>query len=335
MLVPRQAAHGKGRAVLHASGTEAIFSELSYQYPLKLLSPDTHADIPLAIAYILSYGGGLVSGDRIELDVDVGLHSMLMLLTQGSTKVFKTRSRGSHVSTSSISNASGKTTQSLTARIRPNALLLLLPDPVTCFESSSYSQTQTFYLESVSSSAVILDWFTSGRMARGEEWDFERYRSVNEVWIAGRRIARDVMLLEQSSGSRHSPTSQLDTPPYIPLPSRSLADRLRPYACYATLFLFGPQTEKIIVSLSCAYDALSQMQIAQPDPLIWSISRLTLKEDSAKDSEDSLHEQGGRGNGAIVRVAGMLTELVRNWLRASLGELEDVVGVDSFRTAFA
>jgi len=77
------------------------------------------------------------------------------------------------------------------------------------------------------------------------------------------------------------------------------------------------------------------MQIAQPDPLIWSISRLTLKEDSAKDSEDSLHEQGGRGNGAIVRVAGMLTELVRNWLRASLGELEDVVGVDSFRTAFA
>jgi urease accessory protein UreH len=82
MLVPRQAAHGKGRAVLHAYGMEAIFSELSYQYPLKLLSPDTHADIPLAIAYILSYGGGLVSGDRIELDVDVGLHSMLMLLTQ-------------------------------------------------------------------------------------------------------------------------------------------------------------------------------------------------------------------------------------------------------------
>lgn len=82
MLVARQAAHGKGRAVLQASGTEAFFSELSYQYPLKLLSPGTNSEIPLAIAYILSYGGGLVSGDRIELDVDVGSHSMLMLLTQ-------------------------------------------------------------------------------------------------------------------------------------------------------------------------------------------------------------------------------------------------------------
>ncbi len=83
-----------------------------------------------------------------------------------------------------------------------DAVLLLLPDPVTPFSSSSYSQTQTFYLEnSHSSAAVILDWFTSGRMARGEEWAFERYRSVNEIWIHGRRVARDVMLLESPKDS--------------------------------------------------------------------------------------------------------------------------------------
>lgn len=80
----RTPAHGKGRAILHRSADEVTFSELSYRYPLKLLSPRTFAsdDVPLAIAYILSYGGGLVSGDKIELDVEVGTGSALMLLTQ-------------------------------------------------------------------------------------------------------------------------------------------------------------------------------------------------------------------------------------------------------------
>lgn len=79
----RAAAHGKGRAVLEASGDEAIFSSLSYRYPLKLLSPQTiGSNVPLAIAYMLSYGGGLVSGDKIDLDVNVGEKCALMLLTQ-------------------------------------------------------------------------------------------------------------------------------------------------------------------------------------------------------------------------------------------------------------
>lgn len=78
-------AYGKGRAALECSADEAIFTELSYRYPLKLLSPQTHATptgIPLAIAYMLSYGGGLVSGDQIDLEVDVGHSCTLMLLTQ-------------------------------------------------------------------------------------------------------------------------------------------------------------------------------------------------------------------------------------------------------------
>lgn len=81
----RAAAHGQGRAVLQAlSESEAVFSALSYRYPLKLLSPRTHSggSLPVGIAYMLSYGGGLVGGDRIELEVDVGEDAALMLLTQ-------------------------------------------------------------------------------------------------------------------------------------------------------------------------------------------------------------------------------------------------------------
>lgn len=87
MSINRSSGHGKGRAVLSALADEAVFSELSYRYPLKLLSPRTYSTpggIPAAIAYMLSYGGGLVSGDVIELEVSVGSGTALMLLTQVS-----------------------------------------------------------------------------------------------------------------------------------------------------------------------------------------------------------------------------------------------------------
>ena len=205
-----------------------------------------------------------------------------------------------------MSNTTGAraTTQRFTALISPHALLILLPDPITCFTAASYSQTQTFRLEDPNASLVLLDWFTSGRMARGEQWDFERYRSVNEIWLGKRRIARDIMLLEQPS-----PTALP-----IPLPERPLKDRLAPYACYATLFLFGPLVQPCIASLRPAYDAISQMQAPQPAPLIWSLTSL----------------QGG----VVLRVAGKETELVRNWLRGALSGMKDVIGVDAYNTAF-
>lgn len=76
-------AHGKGKAALHAFGKEASFSELSYTYPLKLLSPRLPSNgNPVSILYILSYGGGLVPGDKIDLEIDVGAGASLLLLTQ-------------------------------------------------------------------------------------------------------------------------------------------------------------------------------------------------------------------------------------------------------------
>jgi urease accessory protein UreH len=97
--------HGKGRAIVLVSGREASFSELSYAYPLKLLSPGTISSssaVPTAIAYILSYGGGLVSGDRIELGVDVRGGAALLLLTQVSINAFA-RSNTPHRSLSLLS----------------------------------------------------------------------------------------------------------------------------------------------------------------------------------------------------------------------------------------
>ncbi|CAG8633583.1 7473_t:CDS:2 [Diversispora eburnea] len=54
---------------------------------------------------------------------------------------------------------------------------LQLPGPTTCFQSADYSQYQKFKLEDDISSLIVLDWFTSGRMSRGERWEFANYKS--------------------------------------------------------------------------------------------------------------------------------------------------------------
>ncbi|KAF9076154.1 UreD-domain-containing protein [Rhodocollybia butyracea] len=299
---------GGGRIALSTHGGKAWFSELSATYPLKLLSPRISDDV--AIVYALTYGGGLVAGDCIHLSVKVECGAKLVLLSQGSTKVFKTRlqQRLSSVQRSLDDTPMGTPSQSqitlqkMDFTISSNGALFLLPDPVTCFRSASYNQIQTFHIAK-DTSLVLLDWVTSGRKSLGETWVFSRYYSVNEVVVEGKRIAKDVMLLEDDASE-----SSL---------SRRLAEKLDPFSCYATLILRGSLVEKTIASLTARYQNISVMQQRIVEDILWSISPI-----------------GSDNDGVVIRVAGKETEDVKCWLSEALSPLEDIVGVDVYRMAF-
>ena len=167
-------------------------------------------------------------------------------------------------------------------------------------------------------------------MAIGEEWCFDRYRSINEVHIGTERVARDVLLLSQDDSSVPAPstvtpatttTTTTTTSPSLPpstLRPRTLADKLSPYACYATLLLFGPATTALTAHFASAYDGIRQMQVRRgsPEALLWSFSPLA------------------EGRGCIVRVAGTETDRVKAWLKEQLRGLEEVVGRDAYARAF-
>lgn len=195
--------------------------------------------------------------------------------------------------------------------VRPGSSLFLLPDPVTCFRSARYNQLQTFKV-ATDASVVLLDWITSGRKALGEDWDFSRYYSLNEVWIADKRIVRDAMLLEETQTPPPSSNSRS-----LQLPTRSLADRLSPYSCYATVLMYGSLTEGTVQQLVDTYSAITVFKHAQRPDLIWSISAIA------------------NGKGCVLRVAALETEDVRNWLSTSLRRLEEVVGSDVYGKAFS
>jgi len=76
-----------GQAVIDiaAHGNNTNFSTLQFSYPLKLISPQRQFHPKVGCLYILSYGGGLVAGDRVALQVNVQSGAKLVLLTQGES----------------------------------------------------------------------------------------------------------------------------------------------------------------------------------------------------------------------------------------------------------
>ncbi|KAI9445079.1 UreD-domain-containing protein [Lactarius indigo] len=306
--VGHEAGHGNITAQIHHN--RVVFPVLSYTYPLKLLSPRVQQD-GVAIVYMITYGGGLVGGDRISLSANIEQDAQLVFLSQGSTKVFKARPgvrAAVPVTLRTLDTAMTVTQQRLDVSIAAGGALYLLPDPVTCFRDAAYHQVQTFRLAR-GASAALLDWYTSGRRARGEEWAFARYYSVNEVFVEGTRSARDVVVLERTDVNSST----------LPLPRRTLADRMGPYACYATLFLYGPRVQGVVRELEDRMRAATVFQVKEPLDVLWSLSPV----------------RGEAGNeGRIVRVAGKETEDVKKWLSDALRGLVDVIGGEVYSKIF-
>ncbi|EKM61217.1 uncharacterized protein PHACADRAFT_82650 [Phanerochaete carnosa HHB-10118-sp] len=302
MSVVEKVGAGKGRIHVRSDGHEAVFSELSYSYPLKLLSPRL-ARPNLAVVYVLTYGGGLVDGDSVDLEVNVNDRTSLALLTQGTTKVFKARPGQRYARPTGQEQLRLETSQRVTVVVGSGSTIFLLPDPVTCFRSASYNQIQTFRLAS-DASAVLLDWITSGRKSLGEDWVFSKYLSINELFICGKRVARDAVLLEEEDESIKA------------LPFRSLADRLNPYSCYATLILYGPQTTSTIEHLSVCFNAITVFKHTSRPSTVWSLTIL----------------DGGKG--CVLRIAARTAEDARTWLGEALLPLCELIGEDMYNRTF-
>ncbi|KAK5311998.1 hypothetical protein LTR70_008431 [Exophiala xenobiotica] len=197
---------GEGEIVLSVLPPgKQVLTKFEYQYPLKLISPDPHKvtvtnhdhdgkpkdstrDVPITTVFLLTYGGGLLAGDSINLTVTLEPHTRLALLTQGSTKIFKSKS-----------STSTTTATSTTAQTLP--LPVASPFATTTNQPSRQTLNQNFYVDPFGSSSILLlDWVNSGRPALNEKWTLSSWKGRNEIrefdeYSNGRLLIRDALLL--------------------------------------------------------------------------------------------------------------------------------------------
>jgi urease accessory protein len=176
---PTHAPKGHGTLVFRARGGRTFVARARAESPLKLLLPKNHGDARWA--FVATYGGGLVDGDAIALDVRVERGARALLGTQASTKIYRSPRAGAR--------------QTLVAEVEDDALLAVLPDPVAPFAGARYEQRATYRL-SPRASLVALDILSCGRSARGERWAFARYDARTRIERAGQLLANDAILLE-------------------------------------------------------------------------------------------------------------------------------------------
>ncbi|KAJ8127850.1 hypothetical protein O1611_g5787 [Lasiodiplodia mahajangana] len=310
---------GEGRIVvdLLPNHTSAL-KHISYQYPLKLISPSPKADQASVLVFLLSYGGGLVGGDQVNLSIEVQSGAKLSIVTQGHTKVFQSTS------------PNVVTRQKLRVDLKKDGALCLLPDPVQPFESSVYEQTQIFNV-ALGASLCLLDWVTHGRSARGENWSLTRWVGRNEIWASDtttpskpRLLVRDTIILDSIERS-----AQLQT----------LQDSMYKHAVVGTLVLRGPMMEKTGDFFLSEFAALPRLgardfrsaerrekEAATPRPPIesWRTVRL------AQEKESNLLWSAARVRGCVIVKFGAATvEAGRNWIGSMLlqeGSIEQEFG---------
>ncbi|KAL7625291.1 hypothetical protein AAE478_004507 [Parahypoxylon ruwenzoriense] len=310
---------GEGRIVVKLSPNGISTLEgIAYQYPLKLISPSSATEHGSALVFLLSYGGGLVAGDQINLSIQVHPRAKLSVVTQGHTKIFRS------VAPDII------TRQNLKVEIKDNAALCLLPDPVQPFESSIYEQIQVFKL-TASASLCLLDWATQGRTARGENWSLGRWVGRNEVWFTpeasaskDRLLVRDTVILDGANRPTGSP---------------SLRESMYRHAVIGTLILRGPMTKTMGEFFLAEFSALPRLgardfrsaEVREKDKAIpqsplerWRATRL------AEEREKQILWSAANVRGCIVVKFGAATvEAARNWIGSMLlqeGSIERYFG---------
>ena len=191
--------------------------------PLKLLVPCSRG--PSVWACTSSFGGGLVAGDQTRLDVRLGSGARCFIGTQSSTKVYR----------NPASLPCGHVTRAV---LETGSLLVFAPDPVQGFADSHYTQHQEFHL-APDAGLSLVDWFTSGRVARGERWAFRHLQSRNEIFVDGKCAALDSVRLDSDDGDLNEP------------------HRMGRFNCLAVLFFIG-------APLRSAAEELLKQNSAQP-----------------------------------------------------------------------
>jgi urease accessory protein len=184
---------GSGTLAFERVGGRTVVRAASATSPLRLLTPRNHGHG--AWVFVASLGGGLVDGDAVQLDVEVGDGAACLLGTQASTKVYRC--------------PNGTCRQELKARVAAGGALVMIPDPVVCFEGARYEQSVAIEL-AASATLILTDTFTAGRSARGERWDFLHYGARSAVIQNGVPLFLDAILLDPNHGDLRARMGRFD-----------------------------------------------------------------------------------------------------------------------------
>lgn len=168
------------------SGGRTRIADLWCRPPLQVLRAH-HVDpaLPdLASVTIASPSGGILQGDRLEIDIHVGPGARVHVGTQSASRLYRAPRDAAD--------------QAVRLAVESGGHLEFLPDPYLPYRGSRFASRTRCEL---AADATLILWETvgSGRVARGEVLAFERFESVVEIARPdGELLATDAVILDRA-----------------------------------------------------------------------------------------------------------------------------------------
>jgi len=160
-------------------GPATVVTGCRFTLPLQVLAPMA-LDDPAAVVSILNPTGGLVGGDRLEIDVQAGAGAHAVLTTPSATRVYR---------------AEGEpTVQTVRLSIGPRAVVEWVPDHTIPFAGSALRQAIDVELDETAG-LILVDAFAAGRVAAGEAWRFALLESAISIRDPGGWLLHDRFVL--------------------------------------------------------------------------------------------------------------------------------------------
>jgi urease accessory protein len=121
------------------------------------------------LVHLHNLSGGVLSGDRLSLDIEVAAGASAQITTTGATRLYRHRA------------GSIDSMQKTTITVGDGALLEYLPDAIIPYAGSRHTQTTEIALLH---NATLFWWetFAPGRQAMGEKFAFERLEITTRVF---------------------------------------------------------------------------------------------------------------------------------------------------------
>jgi urease accessory protein len=178
-----------------ATGKTILAASLQ-QPPLKIVRAFSLED-GTALAHLHNVSGGILGGDHLALEINLGCRTNVQLTTTGATRIYRHRPDFTAA------------TQHTEINVGDGALLEYVPDALIPFAGAHFLQSTSIRL---SDGAGLFWWeiLAPGREAGGEVFQYEQFEMRTCVTALGRKIAMENICLrpaarDVSSFSRMGP----------------------------------------------------------------------------------------------------------------------------------
>ena len=232
------------RAELHLGykrrGPKTFLTYSRSTHPWHFLPPHYLDDTGCATTFLVNASGGLVGGDQLFLKTSLQPQTHVLLTTPSANKIYKSQKKSAK--------------QIVEFAVGPEAILEYLPLVTIPFANSRFDQITSITL-SPQSTLFLLDAMASGRIARGERWQFAHYG--NHITIS---MANGKKTIERYALSCHHGHDNIGL--------------VRDWDYVASLFFIGDRYSSEI--WQTLQKLLSEILVNQSDRILGSVSALTI-----------------------------------------------------------